>query len=83
MIRIHPTADVSPKAVIGEGTSIWHQCQVREGAQIGEQDPGQNAHAGSPDVPIGKLRRSRNNCSVTVAAVPEDFMPSWPWRRHH
>ena len=34
-IRIHPTADVSPEAVIGEGTSIWHQAQVRERARIG------------------------------------------------
>jgi len=34
-IRIHPTADVSEKAVIGEGTSIWHQAQVREGVHIG------------------------------------------------
>ncbi len=35
-VRIHPTADVSDKAVIGDGTSIWHQCQVREGVHIGE-----------------------------------------------
>lgn len=34
-IRIHPSAEVSPKADIGEGTSIWHQAQVREGARIG------------------------------------------------
>ncbi len=33
--RIHPTADVSPEAQIGEGTRIWHQAQVREGAHIG------------------------------------------------
>ncbi len=33
--RIHPTADVSPRAQIGEGTSIWHQAQVREGTSIG------------------------------------------------
>jgi len=33
--RIHPTAEVSPGAEIGEGTSIWHQVQVREGARIG------------------------------------------------
>lgn len=32
---IHPTADVSPKAVLGEGTKIWHQAQVREGAVLG------------------------------------------------
>ena len=34
-IRIHPTAEVSPKATIGDGTSIWHHCQVREGAHLG------------------------------------------------
>ena len=35
MPRIHPTAEVSPEAQIGEGTSIWNQAQVREGAIIG------------------------------------------------
>jgi UDP-2-acetamido-3-amino-2,3-dideoxy-glucuronate N-acetyltransferase len=35
-IRIHPTAEVSDKAMIGRGTSIWHQAQVREGAKIGQ-----------------------------------------------
>jgi acetyltransferase-like isoleucine patch superfamily enzyme len=35
MIRIHPTADVSPSAQIGDGAQIWHQAQVREGASIG------------------------------------------------
>ncbi len=34
-IRIHPTAEVSASATIGEGTSIWHHAQVREGARIG------------------------------------------------
>ncbi len=32
---IHVTADVSKDARIGEGTHIWHQAQVREGARIG------------------------------------------------
>ena len=35
-IRIHPTAEVSDSAEIGAGTSIWHQCQVRERARIGK-----------------------------------------------
>src|SRR3990170_662628 len=35
-IRIHPTAEVSPKATVGDGTSIWHWVQVREGARIGK-----------------------------------------------
>ena len=34
---IHPTADVSPDATIGEGTRIWHESQVREGASIGRE----------------------------------------------
>ena len=33
--QIHPSADVSPEAEIGDGTSIWHWAQVREGAHIG------------------------------------------------
>ncbi len=33
--RIHPTAEVSPQATVGEGTAIWHWVQVREGAKIG------------------------------------------------
>jgi len=35
-IRIHPTAEVSESAIIGPGTSIWNQCQIREGTQIGK-----------------------------------------------
>jgi acetyltransferase-like isoleucine patch superfamily enzyme len=30
------SADVSPDAVIGPGSSIWHLAQVRENAQLGE-----------------------------------------------
>lgn len=33
--RIADSADVSPEAVIGAGSSIWHLAQVREGAQLG------------------------------------------------
>lgn len=35
-IRIHPTSEVSEKAIIGEGTSIWNHAQLREGAQLGK-----------------------------------------------
>src|SRR3989475_5896331 len=35
--RIHSTAEVSPGAMIGNDTSIWHWVQVREGARIGER----------------------------------------------
>lgn len=33
---IHPTAEVAAEAVIGAGTRIWHQAQVRQGVRIGE-----------------------------------------------
>ena len=34
-ISVHPTADVSAQATVGQGTKIWHHCQVREQARIG------------------------------------------------
>lgn len=34
-VYIHPTADVSPKAQLGEGVRVWNQAQIREGAVIG------------------------------------------------
>ena len=35
-VYIHPTANVSDKALIGAGTKVWINVQVRENAQIGE-----------------------------------------------
>jgi UDP-2-acetamido-3-amino-2,3-dideoxy-glucuronate N-acetyltransferase len=35
--QIHPTADVSAEAVIGNGTVVWHHSQVREGARVGDK----------------------------------------------
>ncbi len=34
-VYIHPTAEVSPQAEIGEGTKIWNQAQIRENATVG------------------------------------------------
>ncbi len=34
-LKVHPTAEVSPSAEIGDGTNIWHWVQVRENARIG------------------------------------------------
>lgn len=34
-IYIHPTAEVSTEAAIGDGTRIWHHAQIREGVYIG------------------------------------------------
>lgn len=35
-MRVVETADVSPEATVGAGTSIWHLAQVRENAHLGE-----------------------------------------------
>jgi len=34
---VHPTAEVDPRAKIGEGCRIWHHAQVREGATLGDE----------------------------------------------
>jgi len=69
---IHPTAEVSPQATIGEGTRIWHQAQVREGARIG-----QNCILGKGvyvdfDVVIGDNVKIENGCFVYHGATLED-----------
>jgi UDP-2-acetamido-3-amino-2,3-dideoxy-glucuronate N-acetyltransferase len=33
---IHPTAEVSPAAVVGSGTKVWARTHIREGAVLGE-----------------------------------------------
>mgnify|MGYP003619065451 CR=1 FL=1 len=35
-IYIHPTANVSEQAKIGDGTKIWINSQIREKSEIGE-----------------------------------------------
>jgi acetyltransferase-like isoleucine patch superfamily enzyme len=71
-VRIHPTADVSAEAVIGPGTSIWNQAQVRERARIGSGCViGKNVYVDF-DVVIGDDVKIQNNVSlfhgVTVEA---------------
>jgi acetyltransferase-like isoleucine patch superfamily enzyme len=71
-IRIHPTADVSPKANIGEGTSIWHQAQVREDVSIGQNciiGKGVYIDAG---VQIGNNVKIQNYVSVYHGVSIED-----------
>jgi len=36
-VKIHPTAEVSKDATVGDGTQIWNEAQVREGARIGKR----------------------------------------------
>ena len=71
-MRVHPTADVSPNAVIGEGTSIWNQCQIREGANIGKNCVlSKNVYI-DHDVKIGDNCKIQNNVSVYFDAELEE-----------
>ncbi len=70
--RIHPTADVSDRAEIGEGTIIWHQAQVREDVKIGRDciiGKGVYLDAG---VPIGDNVKIQNYVSVYHGVKIED-----------
>ena len=63
MVRIVESADVSPSAVIGEGSSVWHLAQVREDAVLGENCViGRGAYIGT-GVHLG------DNCKVQNYAL--------------
>ncbi|WP_033104756.1 acyltransferase [Microbacterium profundi] len=62
-VRIVDSADVSPEATIGSGSSIWHLAQVREGVSMGENCiVGRGAYVGT-GVVMG------DNCKVQNYAL--------------
>ena len=72
MVRVHPTAQVSPEASIGEGTRIWRGVQIREGARIGTGcNIGQNAYI-DHGVIIGNNVKIHNNASLYHGLEIED-----------
>jgi len=72
MIKIHPTAEVSESAQIGDGTQIWHQSQVREGARIGRNCIlGKGVYVDF-DVQIGDHCKLQNGASVYHGVRLED-----------
>ena len=72
MIRIHPTADVSPRAQIADGAQIWHQAQVREGASIGRNCiVGKGVYVDF-DVQIGDNCKLQNGAFLYHGATLED-----------
>jgi len=70
--RIHPTAEVAASAVIGRGTSIWNQAQVRDEARIGAECViGKNAYV-DVGVVIGDRVKVQNNVSLYHGVTVED-----------
>ena len=69
---IHPTSEVSPQAVIGPGTRIWHQAQVRERVRLGTNCiVGKGAYIDF-DVVIGDNVKIQNGVYVYHGATVED-----------
>lgn len=63
-IYIHPSADVSDDAKVGDGTRIWHQAQVREGVVIGQQCILGKGSYVDKDVRIGDFCKLQNGVFV-------------------
>lgn len=67
--RVQESADVSPEAVLGDGTSVWHLAQVREGAVLGENCiVGRGAYVGT-GVRMGDNCKLQNYALVYEPAV--------------
>src|SRR6476661_4268504 len=70
--HVEATADVSPDASIGNGTTVWHLAQVRENAVIGADCiVGRGAYVG-PGVRMGDRWKLQNYDLVYEPAVLED-----------
>ncbi|MBO1266844.1 N-acetyltransferase [Arthrobacter sp. PO-11] len=69
MIVVAPSADVSDKAVIGDGSKIWHLAQVREDAELGANCiVGRGAYIGT-GVKMGDNCKVQNYALVYEPAV--------------
>jgi UDP-2-acetamido-3-amino-2,3-dideoxy-glucuronate N-acetyltransferase len=60
---VHPTAEISPDALLGEGSRVWRQAHVREGAVVGA---GTILGAG---VYVGRGVRVGKNCKIQNDAL--------------
>jgi acetyltransferase-like isoleucine patch superfamily enzyme len=70
--RILPSADVDAGAVVGDGTTVWHLAQVREGAVLGRSCiVGRGAYVGT-GVVIGDNVKIQNYALVYEPARLED-----------
>jgi acetyltransferase-like isoleucine patch superfamily enzyme len=72
MIRVHPQADTSEEAQIGDGSMIWRNAQIREQAQLGQHCiVGQNAYI-DVAVVVGDNVKIQNNASLYHGLELED-----------
>lgn len=69
---IHPSADVSPDAIIGDDTKIWHLVQVRPGATIGRECIFGRGVYVDTGVVIGNRVKVQNYVSIFDGVTIED-----------
>lgn len=71
-VFIHPTADVSEDAIIGDGTKVWNQAQIREQAVLGSDCiVSKNVYVDT-GVSIGSRVKIQNNVNVYAGVTVED-----------
>lgn len=71
-VFIHPTAEVSSNAKIGDGTKIWNLAQVREDCTIGENCIiSKNVYIDT-NVTLGNRVKVQNNVNVYHGVEVED-----------
>ncbi|MFQ5647723.1 MAG: acyltransferase [Candidatus Aenigmatarchaeota archaeon] len=71
-VFIHPSADVDKTAKVGDGTKVWNNAQIREGARVGE-----NCMIGSfayvcRDVKVGSNVKVQGRASLYHGTTVED-----------
>jgi acetyltransferase-like isoleucine patch superfamily enzyme len=71
-VKIHPSAEISEKAIIGPGTYIWNQVQVRENCTIGNNCILSKDVYIDFDVIIGNNVKIQNGVSVYHGVEIED-----------
>ena len=70
--QIAESADVDPRATVGDGSLVWHLAQVREYARVGGGSIiGRGAYIG-PGVIVGKNCKVQNYALVYEPALLED-----------
>ena len=69
---VHPTATVEDGAVLGPGTQVWHQAQVRRNARVGGDCVLGKGVFVDVDVTIGDRCKLQNYVNVFHGSVVED-----------
>lgn len=71
-IFIHPTANVSNQAIIGNGTKIWINSQIRERSQIGSNCIISKDTYIDAEVRIGNNCKIQNSVSIYHGVIIDD-----------